>query len=570
MLAEFLGINNATLESPGVNLGDHSLADWWFGGSVDTASGVKVSHRSALTLSPLFQAIGMISGDYASLPVHIYQRLPDDNREIDTANPAEYLINQQANEYTTAFDFWRTIIAHALLWGNGYGAITRKGGMGPEREPTGLYNLLPDRTEPEWAGVNGETLVYHTETSDRPRWFHHTDVLHIRGVVIDGQKGVDLIAKARDMIGTALAAQNFAAKFFKSGGRTGGILELPSAMGKTARDVVEEGFRKTYESVDNAFKTVILRDNAKFHAAQASFEQTQMVESREEEARNVARIFNLPPHKLGITGSVSYNSQEQGDLAYLKGCLSNWLMQGKTQIESKVLTEAQRRGRTHYVDHVTAKLLQTDVKTTNEVLTMQIQNTIISPNEARAVLNRNKREGGDVYENPNTKSRPPSGQDEPPKAKLNLIPYAVAFLEGKRMQAVTNSSSRQQPQNVTYNIPAPIINLPPIEIPATVVNVAVPEQPPANITVAVPEQPAPIVQVTVAAADPAPIEFKVIVPEQPINVTVQPAPAAEIVLPDTFNVSITEMPEMETTLVRDSDGEVVRSIQKPVAKKKKK
>ena len=84
-----------------------------------------------------------------------------------------------------------------------------------------------------------------------------------------------LVYKARESFALSLAAEEFASKYFRYGGRIGGILEVPAGMTKKGADNLEAGYRKTYEKVDNAFKTVILRDGAKFHQAQFTPEQTQ-------------------------------------------------------------------------------------------------------------------------------------------------------------------------------------------------------------------------------------------------------------------------------------------------------
>ena len=87
---------------------------------------------------------------------------------------------------------------------------------------------------------------------------------------------------------------------------------MPAGMQKQGADNLEAGFRKTYDSIDASFKTVILRDGAKFHQAQFTPEQTQMTAALYQQVREVARWFNIPPHKLGDDARASYNSLEAG------------------------------------------------------------------------------------------------------------------------------------------------------------------------------------------------------------------------------------------------------------------
>ena len=392
---------NASLENPSFDLNSPEAYDTLAGGR-QSASGIRVSHEDSLKLAAVWQALSLISGDVAKLPRYPYKRMPDDEREIDDKHRAYFASSVRANRYKEAFLFWRDLMVHSLLWNNGYGFISWVNGKAE------LYNLLPDRTAPEWVRIgDGEDvryeLVYVTEVAGKLKTLMPSQVLHVRGISLDGNAGSDLVDFARDTWGLGLAAQNFSSTFFKNGGRMGGTLELPAAMTKPTRDTVEEGFRKTYEEGDNPFKTVILREGAKFHAGQVTPEQGQVVDLRDVQKREAASYFNIPPSKLGIRDSISYNSFEQDNLSYLHGCLHHWLATIEAQCNMKLLTEDQLQKDTHYFEHNVSKFIQADWKTLNEGLEIQLRNTIISPNEWRRKLNMNKRPGGDKYENPNVK-----------------------------------------------------------------------------------------------------------------------------------------------------------------------
>ena len=81
---------------------------------------------------------------------------------------------------------------------------------------------------------------------------------------------------------------NFAARVFRSGGRRGGVLEIPLSTTKTAADRLEEGFRRKYEDPAAAFSTVILRDNAKFHECKMTLRDSQSIEGQQESTKDVA------------------------------------------------------------------------------------------------------------------------------------------------------------------------------------------------------------------------------------------------------------------------------------------
>lgn len=409
------GFRNASLENPRYSLNDPQLYDVLASGG-KAASGVTVTHERALDLAAVWQALSLISGDIAKLSLYPFARLKDDEREVFTKHPGFYPCAIMANPWKSAFLHRRDRAVHLLLWNNSYSYKAR--GAGGRIE---LYNLLPDRTAPEWVTLeDGRTvLVYVTEVGGKLETLSPSQVLHLRGISIDGMAGCDLVKHARDAWGLALGAQGFQSKFFKNGARMGGTLELPATLQKGAMDKVEEGFRQTYEGGDNPFKTIVAREGVKFHAGQFSPEQALVTDVTEQGKRDVASYYNLPPSKLGIRDSMSYNSFEQDNLSYLHGCLHHWLETEADECNTKLLSEKERDNDTVYFAHNVSKFVQADWKTLNEGLEIMRRNEIISADEWRRKIDMNKRpdgKGGE-YINPNTRSAASQGETKPPPAK---------------------------------------------------------------------------------------------------------------------------------------------------------
>lgn len=402
---------NATLENPAVSLQDPAAIEQ-LGGTMQAASGARVNHRTAITLPAVRQAVRLISCDIAKMKLAPYKNIADDERQIDKQNPAYTATAWKANPYKTSRQFWQDFCTHVLLWENAYGYITRNRAGKFE-----LYNLLPDRTSPEW--IDGE-LYYVTEVGGKLEWLFQEEVLHVKGLSLDGTAGSDLVKDARDAIGLALARRNFESKFFKNGARKGGVLTLPPSMNKQARDNLEGDFRKTYEGGDNPFKTVVLREGAKFEDAQVTAQQAELVDSREADKRDIASFFELPPSKLGIRDSVSYNSFEQDNLSYLQGCLHHWSDAISDECDFKLLPEKEWITGEVCFEHDYSDFITADFNTMATALVTLRNAEILNPNEVRAKLrwNRRKDPGGDDYANPNTKSAAAQAKPaEPPPKK---------------------------------------------------------------------------------------------------------------------------------------------------------
>lgn len=427
---------NATLENPAVSLQDPAAIEQ-LGGSMAAASGAKVNHQIALTIAPVRQAVRLISCDVAKMKLYPYTQIADDEREIDRKHRSYVATCKKANPWKSSRRFWQDLMTHALMWENGYGYI----GFTPNGQIE-LYNLLPDRTCPEWH--QGE-LIYVTEVGGKLETLWPSQVFHVVGLSLDGTAGSDLVRDARDTLGLYLARRNFESKFFKNGARKGGILTLPGAFTKGARDTLEGDFRKTYEGGDNPFKTIVLREGAKFDDAQATADESQLVEGREADKRDVASFFDLPPSKLGIRDSVSYNSFEQDNLNYLHGCLHHWTDTVADEGDMKLLEEEEFLSGSREFAHDFSDFVQADYKTTAETLCLLRNAEFINANEGRRKLGYNKRTdpGGNDYINPNTKSAQQQGQpgqSEVDELRSKMDTYGI----GVRAGAITPQLDDEQ------------------------------------------------------------------------------------------------------------------------------
>jgi len=368
-----------------------------------SSAGILVDHDTALSLAPVWQAVWMISGDMAGLTLNVFKRLADDDREIDRQHPAETLVSMRANHETSAWELWRRLMVHALLWGDGYAYIERAGGR--RGKPTALINLLPDRTEPKWDSSVG--LYYETTVDGKKEVLFKEEVLHVKGLSVENGVALDLVEYARDAFGVALAAEGLIGQFYKDGAQSGGVLEVPPTMSEPALKKLDEGFAKRYNDKSKRFSVLVLRDGAKWQATTINAEQSQQHELRTDQIIAVAQYFNLPPYKLGVTDSATpAKTADEAQRVYLSSCLSIWRMAIATECQMKLLSEAEIAADSHYFEHNVSNFIEMDPIALGDLLEQQRRNEVINANDWRRKVNLPKRTdpGGDEYGNPNTKS----------------------------------------------------------------------------------------------------------------------------------------------------------------------
>lgn len=377
-------------------------------GSANTAAGVRVNYNNVLNIGAVWQCVEQISGDIAKLPLDLFKK-ENGSRLKDENHPAYDICRHEANEENSAFDFWRTMLVHALIYNNAYAYILRAN----NGTPLEIIPLLPDRTFPLRYNkrLYFQTIVLGDRETPSPHTMEQADVFHLKGISFDGMSGIDKLRHMKESIGVALAAQGFAASYFANGMQAGGVIELPPHVARDEKAVknIEQGFIKKNTGQGNWFKWAILRDGVKFNKITMSPNEGQMLETSERQVRDAARYFNLAPSRLGLSDSVSYNSKEESNQQYLDTTLSPWMTGITSECRRKLLKPHEKKGR--YFEFNTRAILSMSPLKRAQVQAIQIRNGIINPNEAREAENLNPRQGGDEFIEIN-KTKSPGGADK--------------------------------------------------------------------------------------------------------------------------------------------------------------
>lgn len=376
----------ASLENPSVSLSDPAAWRDTLGVSYGSDAAETVTHERAISLSAYWALVKMISGDVSKLPLEVFLRRGED-REPDYGHTAYDRINVwgMANSQVSALKFWRRFMVSALVYENAYGWLD----WSNSGELLGIYNLLPDRTtvmpyrDQLWV-----VTEFMNRRSGRPQIevIPYGDVLHVEGLCLNGLVGQDMVRQAREDIAQALAARKFTSKFFSNGAHIGGVLHVPPGTTKTAKDKVERGIRDKH-SMDNAFRTMVLRDGFKWFATMAKPQEAQLAELDEAQARNAARRFMVAPSRIGIKESISYNSLEAEKRDYHDTALSYWLVATKSECNTKILSDDDRRKRRRFVDYNVNALLWSDASTVATILYQGVDRGVVDPNEIRRIWN---------------------------------------------------------------------------------------------------------------------------------------------------------------------------------------
>ena len=382
-----------SLENPATPLS--APADWLF----ETLSGgfgldgqLWVNERTAMQLSTVRACVRCISQDLASVPLNLYSRDVKGNKKL-ADNRVEYdLLQRRPNPHMTAMVFRQAMVANTLLWGNAYAAIPYNGAG----KISALWPMYPQFVRMEL--TPGGTLRYiaHDPSRQVNDVYLSDDVLHFKDVSVDGYVGLYTIRHLREAVGLGLALQNFGLYYFLNGSRPGGVLEMPGTLTPEAQDRLRQSWRDVYTGTRNTNKVAILEQGMKFNPIAINNDNAQYVESRNLQAVEIARMFRVPPHKIGILERSTNNNIEQQALEYVNDCLRPLCVMIEQELNVKMFPS----GEFEY-EHDMEGLLRGDFASIMEGLSKGRQWGWLSANDARRKLNMNPIGAeGDIYLTP--------------------------------------------------------------------------------------------------------------------------------------------------------------------------
>ncbi|EBN8634934.1 phage portal protein, partial [Salmonella enterica] len=183
--------------------------------------------------------------------------------------------------------------------------------------------------------------------------------------------------------------QESSAYFFRNGGKPSGVIEVPGS-------ITEENARKIKENWDtgytgeNAGKTAILSNGAKYVPRTVSAADAQTVEQLRMTAQIVCSVFHVPAYKVGIGELPTHDNIEAQDQQYYSQCLQSLI----ESIELLLDEAFELEGDTGTEFDVNA-LLRMDSERRIKSLGEGVKNTILTPNEARKSENLPPLAGGD-------------------------------------------------------------------------------------------------------------------------------------------------------------------------------
>lgn len=370
------------LENPAVSLTDASAWNAAFD-ATSSITGEAISFKKALSIPAVWAAVNVIAGTIAHLPFQLLKTV-DGVTEKDDKNPAYKVIHDRPNDVHTSYVFLKWMVSRLLLDGRFFSLVLRdKGGR--------FVGLIPYcrheveiRQRISRQGISRSYII-------GGKTYKHTDILDFN--LLLAEDGVDTISPLsihRDSFSLMLAAQRYSATLLANGGVPPLALEGPvgsPAANERASDQIS-AFIAANSS--NKRKILPLPAGYKLDSIGINARDQQLLELRQFQITEAARIFNIAPAMLHDLSTGTYSNVEQQNLNFAQHTIAPLVELIEQEFNAKLFGEG-----VNYAEFNLDGLLRGDFASRMTGLAKAVNAGLMTPNEGRALDNRPPLEGGD-------------------------------------------------------------------------------------------------------------------------------------------------------------------------------
>lgn len=360
--------------------------DFWYGPvSRPAAAGVSVTVARALQLPVVYDATkNNLADTIGALPFALFERQPDGAKLKRDNHPLMRAL-RDPNPETTDSEFIGQLVFDLATEGNAFIEL-RAGAFGPVTE---LWRHEPSQCTVERLSDGSKRYKImldngHEQTFTEDQIWHIKVTPHTDG----GLRGMSPIMGAgRDAVAMAIAVQDFAARFFNNDCTPPFVLEHPNHF---ADQPSRENFLaaiKRWWGGSRRHSPGLLEYGVKLNRVGVNNNEAQFLETKNAADHALARIWRMPPHKVGLLDKATNNNIEQQALEYVTDTLLPWLRLIEKSVMKFLLLGTDREG--FIFEFNVMGLLRGDVKSRFMAYSLGRQWGWLSVNEIRALENMN-------------------------------------------------------------------------------------------------------------------------------------------------------------------------------------
>lgn len=348
----------------------------------------RVTSNNALAVDAVFACVDLISRSLAMMPIQLLKTEANGDRTPQTNN-AVFLIAKRPNRNTTSFNFRRALIAQAVLFGNGYAYIVRAG----DGSIVEILNVPTSRVQlvdtPGGLRYHMSLLSESGHGSGPTVVAHPDDVIHLRGLSLNGVTGIDIIKAHGMTMAMALNITKYGSSYFGNHAQVAGVVESPHDLGAAGMKKLRDQLIEHRAGGSRAGDVLVLDEGMKFNPVGTKMGETSAIEAGNSTMRSIARIFGVPSYMIGDMERATFDNVEHLSQQFINQTLMPWAQQFEEELARTMLTERQYQSMRYNWQHDFESYLRADTLALAKKAETLLKWGVVMRNEARRMVGLN-------------------------------------------------------------------------------------------------------------------------------------------------------------------------------------
>ena len=232
-------------------------------------------------------------------------------------------------------------------------------------------------------------IWYQIGMEDEYRYIHNRDIISVNHISSDGHSSISPISVLSNSLDYDAQIKSLSIEQLENGI---GFRYAFKVNGNIDATKLAEYHNLIKEYMD---KGIVYLDNGKSleELKNSSFIDPKVFEVEEITVARVARVFNIPPHKLSAK-NITYSSAEQGDLEFLVDTVLPIARMYEQELNKKCISELEKDNGYEIKFNLNG-FARADMKTRGEFYFKMVRSAGLTPNDVRAFEDMPPKPGGD-------------------------------------------------------------------------------------------------------------------------------------------------------------------------------
>lgn len=348
----------------------------------------------ALSEATYFACLKVLSEALGKLPFKLQWYTEGQGIRVAREHLYFRMLNERPNRFMTASIFWSTLELCRNHFGNGYAWIDTRDPENPQ-----LWPMDPRKVRVYYDDAcrlaDVPDIYYQHSTAQGVVVLGSEEVLHVKSHnTIDGIVGVSVREQLATTIQGNVKAQKMVNEMYDSGMTAKTVLQYTGGLNDTNVQTLLKQIEDYQLGKKGKGASIPIPYGFSLTPLNMKLADSQFLEVKQYSALQIASAFGVKPYQVGDYTKSSYSSAEAQQLSFLVDTLLFILKQYEEEVGYKLINDTEEAKGLH-AKFNTGVLLRADQKTQMETLGAAVNNFLLTPNEAREMLDRPAKTGGD-------------------------------------------------------------------------------------------------------------------------------------------------------------------------------